>query len=367
MTIDDIALTLESGVGARTAASLLETFGTAEAVYTASPAELVRRAELRESIAARLPRRETHRQAEKELRYLEKHSLTALASTDDDYPPLLREMADYPHVLYVKGAVEALGMRCVSMVGTRQISQYGQTMCDRLVRELSERVPDLCIVSGLAFGIDVHCHRAAMRYGVPTVAVVANALPDVTPSQHSDIARDIVAHGGAIVTECHSGSKQTGDFYIARNRIIAGLAAGTVVVEAAHKSGALSTAGFALDYNRTLMAVPGRATDSQAFGVNGLIKSERAAMVCSGEDIVRAMAWDIYDPEVGEKPAKPVVGISSDAAGLLGCFTGGDAVSVDALCELTALSHASLAPILLELEFAGRVKRLPGGHYEKIG
>ena len=366
MNINDIALTLERGLGPKTAAVLLNEFGSADAIYAISPAELVRRGNIREALAEQLPRREFHRQAEAELKYLKKHGLTAIASTDAEYPPLMREMNDPPHVLYVRGEVETLNMRCVSMVGTRKLSTYGQTMCDRLVRQLSERVPNLCIVSGLAFGIDVHCHRAALRYGVPTVAVVANTLPDVTPAQHSDIARDIVAHGGAIVSECHSNSKQTGDFYLSRNRIIAGLGEGTVVVEAGHGSGALSTADFAFGYNRTVMAVPGRATDEAAFGSNNLIKSERAAMVCTGEDIIRTLMWDVYVSEVGEKPAKEAVTVSADAQGLLGCFTSGNAVSVDALSELTALAHTALAPILLELEFAGKIKRLPGGLYERI-
>jgi DNA processing protein len=366
MNIDDIELTLENGIGVKTALALLSEFGSAGAVYAASPAELVRRGGLREALAEQLPRRESHRAAEAELKYLKKHDITAIASTDADYPPLMLEMNDYPHVLYVRGDVAALEKRTVSMVGTRKISTYGQTMCDRLVRELSERVPDLCIVSGLAFGVDVHCHRAALRYGVATVAVVPCALPDVMPAQHADIARDILRHGGAIVSECHSNSKQTGDFYIPRNRIIAGISEGTVVVEAGHGSGALATADFAFGYNRILAAVPGRATDEAAFGTNNLIKNNRAAMVCSGEDIIRALGWDLYDPEVGEKPAKPAPGLSEDARGLLGCFTSGNAVSVDALTELAALSPTALAPILFELEFAGRVRRLPGGHYEKI-
>lgn len=365
MNIDDIALTLERGLGPKRLVPLLEEFGGATAVYNAPAAELVRRGGLSEKLAGQIARREFHRQAEAEAKYLKKHGLRALASTDSDYPPLMREMNDYPHVVYIRGEAGALNLRCVSIVGTRRISTYGQAMCDRLVRELAERVPGLCIVSGLAFGVDVHCHRAALRYGVPTVAVIAGTLPEVTPAQHTDIARDIVAHGGAIVSECNSGSKQTGDFYLSRNRIVAGLSEGTVVVEAPHGSGALSTADFAFGYNRILAAVPGRATDDAAFGSNNLIKSDRAAMVCSGEDVVRALAWDLYVPEVGAKLAKEAVGISADAKGLLGCFQSGNPVPVDALAELTALDHTALAPILLELEFAGKVRRLPGGMYEK--
>lgn len=366
MNVNDIALTLESGIGVRTAAVLIGEFGSADAVYAASAREIVRRTAIREPLAGQLTRKEAHKAAERELAYLKKHDLGALASTDSGYPYLAAEMPDPPHVLYIRGNADTLNLRCVSMVGTRQLSTYGQAMCDRLVRQLSERVPGLCIVSGLAFGIDVHCHRAALRYGVPTVAVVANTLPGVTPAQHADIARDIVAAGGAIVSECNTHSRQTGDFYLARNRIIAGLSGGTVVVEAPHRSGALSTADFALGYNRTVMAVPGRATDTVAEGSNTLIRSERAAMVCTGEDIVRALAWDLYVPEVGERPSKPAPGLSADEQGLLGCFRSGDATGVDTLVDLTGLDHTALAPLLLQLEFAGKIKRLPGGSYITI-
>ncbi|MDR2882746.1 MAG: DNA-processing protein DprA [Alistipes sp.] len=370
MNINDIALTLETGIGVKTAAMLIAEFGSADAIYDAiydaTATEIIRRTSIREPLAEQLTRKEAHHRAERELAYIKKHGLTAIASTDADYPPLVREMSDPPHVLYVNGDVAALRMRCVSMVGTRTLSTYGQTMCDKLVRQLADRVPDLCIVSGLAFGIDVHCHRAALRYGVPTVAVLANTLPGVTPAPHADIARDIVAHGGAIVSECHSASKQTGNFYLARNRIIAGLSEGTIVVEAPFESGALSTADFALGYDRTVMAVPGRGTDDMSKGTNALIKNQRAAMVCSGEDVIRALAWDLYVPEVGERPVTPAPGLSADALGLLGCVPGGDAVSVDALVEMTALGHPALAPLLLELEFAGKIQRLPGGSYTKI-
>ncbi len=366
MNVNDIALTLEPGIGVKTAAMLIAGFGSADAIYTAQATEIVRRTAIREPLAEQLARKEAHHRAERELAYIRKHNLTAIASTDAEYPPLMREMSDPPHVLYVSGDVGALRLRCVSMVGTRKITTYGQAMCDKLVRQLADRVPDLCIVSGLAFGIDVHCHRAALRYGVPTVAVVANTLPGITPAPHTDIARDIVAHGGAIVTECHSGSKQTGDFYLARNRIIAGLSEGTIVVEAPSSSGALATADLALGYDRTVMAVPGRATDEMADGTNAMIRNQRAAMVCSGEDVVRALAWDIYVPEVGERPVTRAPGLSADALGLLGCMPGGEAVPVDALVELTALGHSALAPLLLELEFAGKIQRLPGGSYTKI-
>jgi DNA processing protein len=366
MTFEDIALTLERGVGAKRIARLIEAFGTAAQVYKASPLQLARAGGFSEDTARRILDCNERHNAEKELKRIRKAGLHAIASTDEDYPPLLREIADCPHVIYVEGEISALHAQNLSMVGTRAITQYGQRMCDELVRQLSERVPELCIVSGLAFGVDVNCHRAALRYGVKTIAVIANSLPGVVPAQHSDIACDIIRHGGAIVTELHSMSRQTGDYYIPRNRIIAALSEGTVVIEAAHDGGAMSTAEFALGYNRTVMAVPGRTVDSKSFGPNLLIKTERAKMVCSGEDIVRELMWDVRIPEVGEKPAKARAQLSADASGLMGCFHDGEGVTIDRFAELTALSHAQLASVLLELELAGAVRRLPGGMYEKL-
>lgn len=373
MNINDIALSLEDGVGALTAAALLEEFGSAEAIYAASPSELTR-AGLREGLALQIARKEAHRRAAAELKYIDKHGITAVASTDEDYPPLMREAADHPHVLYVCGDVNALTLRCVSIVGTRQFDTYGDVMCDRLVKGLAERVPGLCIVSGLAFGVDMSSHRAALRHGVPTIAVIPNALPNPVPASNAGIVREIVARGGAVVTELHSNSKQKGNFYIPRNRLIAALSEGTVVVQSDLGGGAMTTADFAFGYNRLVMAVPGRATDKTAKGPNWLIKSNKAQMVCNGEDVIRTLGWDLTVESVGPRVTPAVEAgfgaeagaISVDAAGLLGCFRGGDAVSVDLLSELSALNHSELAPILLELEFAGKITRLPGGLYERI-
>ena len=231
MTIEDIALQMTPGIGIKGAVHLLERFGDARSIFAATADELAAKAGLRPDTAQQLVRRKGFPAAERELAHCRRNGIAAVASTDPEYPQLLREITDYPHVIYIKGCVEALSARCISIVGTREATPYGQTACNRLVGGLAERVPRLSVVSGLAFGIDVAAHRAALEAGVQTVAVVANPLPGVTPAQHTDVARDILAHGGALITELHSQSKQNGNFYLARNRIIAGLSAGCIVVE----------------------------------------------------------------------------------------------------------------------------------------
>ena len=279
---------------------------------------------------------------------------------------MLREIPDYPHVIYIKGCVEALSARCISIVGTREATPYGQTACNRLVEGLAERIPGLSVVSGLAFGIDVAAHRAALAAGVPTVAVVANPLPGVTPAQHTDVARDILARGGALVTELHSQSKQNGNFYLARNRIIAGLSAGCIVVESPDSGGSLFTAHCADSYDRTVMAVPGRITDRASAGTNHLIRNRKAQLVLTADDVIRELMWDLGENPATLRAKPPTPELTPDEAGLLGCFRTDDPLSVEALGELTGLNPGELATLLVGLELAGAVRQLPGNRYMKL-
>ena len=366
MTIEDIALQMTPGIGIKGAVHLLEQFGDARSIFAATADELIGKAELRPEAAQQIVRRKGFSDAEKELAYCRRNGITAIASTDPEYPALLREIPDYPHVLYIKGDTEALSARCISIVGTREATPYGQTVCNRLVEGLAERVPELSVISGLAFGIDIAAHRAALAAGVPTVAVVANPLPGVTPAQHTDVARDILARGGALVTELHSQSKQNGNFYLARNRIIAGLSAGCIVAESPDSGGSLFTAHCADAYNRTVMAVPGRITDRASAGTNHLIRNRKAQLVLTADDVIRELMWD-----PGENPAMlrakpPTPELTPDEAGLLGCFRTDDPLSVETLGELSSLNPGELATLLVGLELAGAVRQLPGNRYMKL-
>ena len=362
-TIDDIALSMQSRIGVRAVVHLVRTFGSAEAVYAASVDELVGRAELQESVAREIVARKTHKAADRELTYCARHGIEPIASTEKAFPALMLETDDYPHVLYIKGNVEALGGLTLSMVGTRHISQYGVTMCERLVEGLSRRVPQLAIVSGLAFGVDVNCHRAAVRHHLPTVAFVANALPAVTPAQHTAFAREIVDEGGAIVTELHSQTKQNGRYYIPRNRLIASISGGTVVVESGASGGSLHTAAMADSYNRVVMAVPGRITDMSSEGCNALIRNRKAALITSADDIVSEMGWDLHEPDCLPSASEPVIELSRDEAGLLSLIGASDPISTARLQELTALDTGALAALLLNLELAGAIRQVPGQMY----
>ncbi|MDE6508194.1 MAG: DNA-processing protein DprA [Alistipes sp.] len=366
MTVEDLALQMTPGIGVRGAVHLLEHFGSAERIFAAAEEELTGRAELRSDLARQLVRRTGFPAAEKELKFCTRQGIVPIASTDPDYPALLREIPDYPHIIYVKGSPAVLSECCLSMVGTREATPYGQTMCHRLVERLAERVPSLAIVSGLAYGIDIAAHRAALAAKVPTIAVLPCSLPGVVPTQHTAVARDILDHGGALVSELHSQTRQKGTAYIARNRIIAALSAGCVVVESPDSGGSLITARFADEYHRAVMAVPGRATDRSSAGTNHLIRNRKAQLVLSAEDIIAEMGWDLGAAPVARKPAPPTPVLTPSEAALLDCFPASDPLSVDRLHQLSGLDPGELAALLLGLELAGALRQLPGNRYMKL-
>lgn len=364
MTIDDIALTLHSGLGAISTARLIDHFGSASEVYAASENTLVE-AGLKRNIAHSIALRETHSRAEAEILYLNKRGIGAVAISDPHYPHLLAEAADRPHVLYYMGRIEVLSQHTLAMVGTRNSTSYGSIMTDKMVEYLAERVANLTIVSGLAFGTDSNAHRAALRYGLPTAAVIPSSLPNIVPSEHSSLANDIVDRGGVIISEFNSSCRTARNSFVSRNRIIAAVSEGTLLVESKATGGSMSTAEFATSYNRTLLALMGRATDPTSAGTNRLIVNRTASAVCSGEDIVREMYWDVADAEVGtlnfEKPEP-----NREERGLLDSMPNGEAVSMDTLCERCGVSRGELAVMLVELEMDGAVRRLPGDCYIKL-
>lgn len=364
MTIEDIALIMTSGIGVKGAMHLIDTFGSAEKIFLASLEELTQKSQIREDLAIRIVQREAYKNAEREIKYCAKHDIKVIASTDEEYPKLLREVNDYPHVIYVKGSVEALNANCVSMVGTRKATQYGVRMCDEFVNKLADRVPNICIVSGLAFGIDIACHRAALYAGVKTVAVLANSLPAVMPTQHENVAREIIENGGALVSEYNSQTKQNGSFYLARNRIIAAMSAGTIVVESPFSGGSLMTAHCAAGYGRSVMAIPGRVTDKMSSGTNALIRNQTAQAVLSAEDVVKELMWDVNLTNIKDKTKPKQMQLTSSEEQMLEIFKDKKLLSIEEIENLCNLNTSELSVILLGLELAGAIQQLPGNRYE---
>src|SRR6059058_2836782 len=278
-----IALNMTPGIGPRAAAKLLERFGSAEAVFGATRAELESlrlRPEAVESIRAR----EFFDKATAEIERARSLGVDILLLDDGVYPALLREIFDPPITLYVKGAwSECLERPCVAIVGSRRCSTYGQNAALMLSRELAQR--GVTIVSGLARGIDAAAHRGALEAGGRTVGVLGTGLDEVYPRDHRRLAAEILEKGGALVTQFPLGTPPVAENFPYRNRIISGLSLGVVVVEAAENSGSLITARLALEQGREVYAVPGNITSRYSFGTNFLIKGAGAKLVQQWQDV----------------------------------------------------------------------------------
>ncbi len=367
MALEDIALIFTPGLGVKGIAHLIDSFGSAKAIFSASRQVLIMEAELRADVADAIIAKTGFTMAQRELKYCERYGITPIASTDEEYPPLLREIPDRPHVIFAMGNIELLTSRSISIVGTRRVSAYGQRTCNEFVQSLSEVAPTTAVVSGLAFGVDSEAHRSALHHGLPTIAVVANPLPGVTPAQHTTLAREIIAQGGAIISECHSQTKQRGNLYISRNRIIAGISAATLVIESPISGGSMATAKIATDYNRLLMAIPGRLTDQNSAGCNLLIANRQAMLCYSATQMVRELMWDDCSaPSDRAAVVRNEPELTPDQRGLMSCFRTDEPVSIEELTTLTSLDIGRLSALLLELELLGVIRTLSGNRYMRL-
>ena len=308
MIRDWVELNMTPGIGPRAAAKLLERFGSAEAVYKATRAELEQLRlppEAVDTIIARdlLPR------AEAEINAVKKLGGDILLLDDGVYPSSLREIYDPPIVLYVKGAwSDCLDRPCIGVVGSRRCSTYGQNAAMMLARDLAQR--GVTVVSGFARGIDAAAHRGALEAGGRTVAVLGTGIDEVYPRDHKKLAAEILDRGGALVSQFPLGTPPVSENFPYRNRIISGLSLGVVVVEAAENSGSLITARLAMEQNREVFAVPGNITSRNSFGTNYLIKGAGAKLVQQWQDIATELppqiAASLLPPPFGDRKKETV-------------------------------------------------------------
>lgn len=369
MLIYDIALTLIPEIGNVRGRRLIEVFGSAEAALKTALADIAEQTEIPFNAIKNIEVSRVYPTAEAEIKYMEKQGIEAITISDERYPERLKECPDAPLVLYVKGNIDFNSPYWLSVVGTRKITSYGRKMTAKLVDGLAEMAPKTVIVSGLAYGTDIEAHKAALQNGMKTVAVLGNPLGYVYPEAHAVYAHEIVEKGGAVVSEFHSLCEMQGNNFLRRNRIIAGLSSGTLVVESAYKGGSLSTAAYALGYYRDVMAVPGRVGDPVSEGTNQLIRDNRAAMVLTPQDILDHLNWDSCPAPAEEhpEPAEPELftGMGSDEQLIFNVLREGYPVSVDDLAGKTGMPAAKISALSLSMEIEGLIRRLPGNLLEK--
>lgn len=291
--LHSIALTLIPGIGRVGAKRLVEGMRSAVDVFR-------RRAELPSLFPDIGPRvlkaldcPEAFARAEREMEFLSRNHVRCLTWNDADYPSRLRECADAPVALFYKGSADLNALRVINMVGTRKATAYGAQLCSIFLRELKDLCPDVLVVSGLAYGIDICAHREALAHGLPTVGVLAHGLDRIYPDAHRSVATDMVRGNGGLLSEFFSGTQPDRYNFIGRNRIVAGMADATIVVESAEKGGSLITAELAGSYHRDCFAFPGRVTDEYSKGCNLLLRDNKASLLLAAEDLVQAMRWDV--------------------------------------------------------------------------
>jgi DNA processing protein len=300
--------------------------------------------------------------AERELAFVEKHGIQLYYYKDANYPYRLAQCVDAPLLIYAKGNVNVDTKHVVSVVGTRIPSERGKDWCRRLVLDLATKVPDLTIVSGLAYGIDVVAHKAALEAGVPTVIIPAHGLDRIYPAVHRQVAVQALDKGG-ILTEYACGTEPERFNFVARNRIVAGLADALVVVESKKKGGSLITAEMAIDYGRDVFAMPGRLDDVCSAGCNDLIKRNKAQLIEAADDLIAAMQWEEVKREVVQTTmVEMLANLSPTQERLVALLREAeDGLHINQIVMETQLSYGTVSAELVMLELEDIVKSMPGG------
>lgn len=310
-------------------------------------------------------REEALARAAKEDEFITRHGIKTLYMHDPDYPQRLLEISSPPKMLFVLGDTGFTTDHMVSIVGTRRCTQSGMDFCRTFVEELAPLFPDLWVVSGLAYGIDSAAHVASLNAGRPTAAVLAHGLDTIYPAAHRTLAKEIIASGGALISEYPSGITPYKSRFLERNRIVASLSDATIVVESEIKGGAMSTAHTAFSFNREVFAVPGRPSDTVSSGCNYLIRKNKAHLISSVSDFIEEMDWRPAGIRMEGKQRCLFPELQGDARIVYDCIRfKREPMTPDSIHAATTLPIAKVMAVLGELEFDGIVTRISGNRYE---
>lgn len=358
--IYQVALGQIKGVGYVLANKLMASFGSAQAIFQGSKQELSRTLKGYPQVIKTILSQDTVEQARELLVVNEKAGIRIVTAWDSDYPERLKYTYGAPTLLYLKGNVDLNYAKVISIVGTRKATSYGKRVIETLLHEFSTF--PLLVVSGLAYGIDIHAHRVALELGIPTLGVVAGGVDVIYPNDHNKTALAMLEQGG-VLSEHPCKTKPEVYQFAARNRIIAGLADATIVVEAGEKSGALITANYANEYNREVFAVAGSIYESYSTGCHQLVKTHQANLLTASVDIIDALNWnqeamEVKNPTEVIKRFPKLTAVEKDAVQTMGDLQ--EEVHIDELSYRTQIPLSQLASTLLQLELKNIVRFLPG-------
>jgi DNA processing protein len=359
-----IALGLIPRIGDINARKLVSHLGTVEAIFHEPYRNLIKIPGIGSGIAKYISERTYLDTAEKEAEFVTKNNIRTYFYLDPDYPFRLRQCDDSPVVFFFKGNCNLDASKILSIVGTRNATQRGKELCEKIVEGLAVGHPDLIIVSGLAYGIDIASHKAALSNNLQTIAVLAHGFKTTYPAIHASTARAMVNKGG-LVTDFLSDALPERNNFLKRNRIIAGLTDATLVVESGIRGGALITADIANSYNRDVFAVPGRPDDQWSAGCNSLIKNNKAFLTECSDDIEYFLNWK---PE----KLKPVIQrtlfseLDDNEKVIYELLSKQGELTIDSICRTLDIPVYRLSSLLLQMEFKGLLKCSPGNLYRTV-
>ncbi len=360
-----IGITLIKGVGTILAKNLISYLGSAEAVFKETPANLSKIPSIGSVLASQIAQqKDVLARADREIEFIIKNNIQHYFYADKNYPYRLKECIDAPVMLYYKGNGSLSSGRMLGVVGTRNASEYGKELCLSVINELAELSPQLTIVSGLAYGIDICAHKTALACKLPTIAALGHGLDRLYPATHRTTAVKMLENGG-LLTEYVTGTNPDRQNFLQRNRIIAGLCDAIWVVESASKGGSLVTAEWAGQYNRDVFSCPGRVGDIHSSGCNWLIKSNKAALIESASDIMNAMNWDVAD-STDKLPIQAClfVDLNDDEQAVISTLRQNNGLQLNQIALALSMPVSKTSALLLEMEFKGILKCLPGNLYK---
>ncbi|MBR3078838.1 MAG: DNA-processing protein DprA [Prevotella sp.] len=361
-----IALTRMTGFNAAIALELYQSMGSSQAVYE-------HRNDIGDAISESTPRirealknwDDALRRAAAEMEFINKNGIRALTFNDADYPLRLRECPDAPVILYYKGKANLNQQHILNMVGTRHCTTYGQDLVRRFISDLHQCCPQVLIVSGLAYGIDICAHRNALQHGYETVGVLAHGLDQIYPTAHRQTAVEMVGRGG-LLTEYTSQTEALPNNFRQRNRIVAGISDATILVESAIKGGGLITCRIAQEYGRDVFAFPGAVGMPFSEGCNKVIRNNMAALITSAQDFMESMGWQCVQqkPKAVERQLFP--DFSAEEQQVVSLLEQTNDLQLNIISVKTNLPIGQLTALLFQLEMKGVVKPMAGGTYHLL-
>jgi DNA processing protein len=361
----NIALKQIPGIGDGIAKNLIAYCGSASAVFKAKRNDLLKVPQVGEHVAQIIlntrDNTEIYKRAEQEIKFIEEENITPLFFTDATYPNKLKHCNDAPTLLFYKGNADLNKEKIIAVIGTRNATDYGRQLTEKLIADLSAE--NILVVSGLAYGIDVYAHKAALANKLDTVGVLGHGLDILYPSLHANVANKMI-HQGGLLTEFISQTNPGKENFPKRNRIVAGMCDAVIVVESKRTGGALITAEIAHTYNRDVFAFPGNAETEFSAGCNMLIKRNKASLIENAADLLYAMGWE----QTENKKAKSTqfalpINLSEDENQIINLIKDSQPIHVDEICNKLQLTPGKASGLLLQLEFGNLIKSLPGKLY----